>query len=65
MVWAQLMVFLEAVNFYKMVQKAERNIKRRLPIGSKTNVSKLVQEMGRRQFNESVVNKALSIMASG
>jgi len=50
--------------FLESVQKAERNIKRRLPIGSKTNVSKLIQEMARRQLTEGVVNKALNIMHS-
>eukprot|EP00483_Globobulimina_turgida_P007969 UN07985 len=44
------------------VQKAERNIKRRLPIGSKTNVQKLTQEMGRRNLSEAVIKKALNIM---
>ena len=46
------------------VQKAERNIKRRLPIGSKTNVSKLVSEMQRKQLSEGVIKRALNIMHS-
>merc|ERR1719361_3018016 len=46
------------------VNKAERNIKRRLPIGSKTNVSKLVSEMQRKQLSEGVINRALNIMHS-
>merc|ERR1712228_534015 len=44
------------------VQKAERNIKRRLPIGCKTNTSKLVSEMQHKQLSEGVVNRALNIM---
>jgi len=51
-------------DFAESVQKAERNIKRRLPIGSKTNVSKLISEMSRRSISESVVNRALNIMHS-
>merc|ERR1712003_594084 len=46
------------------VQKAERNIKRRLPIGSKTSVNKLVSEMQRKQLSEGVINRALNIMHS-
>merc|ERR1712129_694640 len=36
--------------YVENIQKAERNIKRRLPIGSKTNVSKLVSEMSKRSL---------------
>ena len=50
--------------YLESVQKAERNIKRRLPIGSKTNVSKLISEMSRRNLSESVVRRALDIMNS-
>jgi len=48
--------------YMEQIQKAERNIKRRLPIGSKTNVSKLVSEMSRRSLTEGVINRALNIM---
>ena len=48
--------------YMEQIQKAERNIKRRLPIGSKTNVSKLVSEMSKRPLTESVINRALNIM---
>jgi len=41
---------IKSGEFLEAVQKAERNIKRRLPIGSKKNVSKLIQEMSRRQL---------------
>merc|ERR1712129_542875 len=50
--------------YVENIQKAERNIKRRLPIGSKTNVSKLVSEMSKRSLTESVINRALNIMHS-
>jgi len=50
--------------YMEQIQKAERNIKRRLPIGSKTNVSKLVSEMSKRSLTESVINRALNIMHS-
>merc|ERR1712129_449830 len=50
--------------FKEQVLKAERNIKRRLPIGSKTNVSKLVSEMSKRSLTESVINRVLNIMHS-
>jgi len=51
-----------STEYMEQIQKAERNIKRRLPIGSKTNVSKLVSEMSRRSLSESVINRALNIM---
>eukprot|EP01083_Nonionella_stella_P230735 815340_1 len=57
-------VQLDNNQYLESVQKAERNIKRRLPIGSKTSVSKLVGEMARRQLTEGVVNRALNIMHS-
>jgi len=48
--------------FLESVQKAERNIKRRLPIGSVASVSKLKGEMARRNISESVVSRALNVM---
>jgi len=56
------MAMAGSTEYMEQIQKAERNIKRRLPIGSKTNVSKLVSEMSRRSLSESVINRALNIM---
>jgi len=50
--------------YLEAVQKAERNIKRRLPIGSKANVSRLIYEMTQRALLESAVRKALDVMLS-
>jgi len=51
-----------SAEYLEGIQKAERNIKRRLPIGSVASVNKLKGEMARRNISESVVSKALSIM---
>jgi len=51
-----------SAEYLEGIQKAERNIKRRLPIGSVASVQKLKSEMARRNISESVVSKALSIM---
>eukprot|EP01084_Bolivina_argentea_P304406 525680_1 len=46
------------------LRTAERNIKRTLPIGSKTNVIKLTREMMRRNLSEMIVQKSLNVMHS-
>jgi len=51
-----------SAEYLESIQKAERNIKRRLPIGSVASVQKLKGEMARRNISEGVVQKALSIM---
>jgi len=51
-----------SAEYLEGIQKAERNIKRRLPIGSVASVQKLKGEMQRRNISEGVTQKALSIM---
>ena len=48
--------------YMQNVQKAERNIQRRLPVGSSMNRSRLIQEMLRRNLQENVVRAALNAM---
>jgi DNA replication licensing factor MCM5 len=50
--------------FMENVQKAERNIRRRLPVGSSISISKLISDMMNKNINDSAVRKALDVMHS-
>jgi len=46
------------------IQKCERNIRRRLPIGSSISVKNLCHEMIKRNISENIVLRSLDIMHS-
>ena len=44
------------------LQKAERNIRRRVPIGTTISVKNLISEMLRRNISQTITRKCLDIM---